>query len=69
MSALILASQLSEAGQLNFTIYRIVFQEQMKDKYDIEVAKKNLEFQKLNNEIDQLKAKKVKPVTSKTKID
>jgi len=60
MSALILASQLSEAGQLNFTIYRIVFQEQMKDKYDIEVAKKNLEFQKLNNEIEQLKAKKVK---------
>ena len=43
--------------------------EQMKDKYDIAVAKKDLEFQKLNNEIDQLKAKKVKPVTSKTKID
>lgn len=32
--------------------------EQMKDKYGIEIAKKDLEFQKLNNEIEQLKVKK-----------
>ena len=40
--------------------------EQLNNKHDVEVAKKDLEIQKLINEIEQLKAKKVKPVTNKT---
>lgn len=43
--------------------------EQLQNKHEVELDKKDLEFQKLINEIDNLKAKKVKPVTSKTKID
>ena len=41
-------------------------QEQLNNKNDIEVAKKDLEIQKLNNTIEQLKSKDHKPGTVKT---
>lgn len=41
--------------------------EQLNNKHEVEIAKKDLELQKLQNEIELLKSKAHKPVNSKTK--
>jgi DNA repair exonuclease SbcCD ATPase subunit len=41
--------------------------DQLNNKHEVEIAKKDLELQKLQNEIEQLKAKAHKPANNKTK--